>query len=46
MNFILCKVFKSVDKKSIQRSCYGLDVMKSSYSKESILCFMYGVVQP
>ena len=46
MNLTLPKIMKSVEKKSVQSSCYGLDVMRNSYSKESIYCFMYGVVQP
>ena len=45
MNLTLSKIMKSVEKKSVQSSCYGLDVMKNSYSKESIYCLMYGVVQ-
>jgi hypothetical protein len=28
MHLILSKILKSVEKKSIQSSCYGLDVMK------------------
>jgi hypothetical protein len=42
MNLISSKIMKSVE----ESSCYGLDVLKNSYSKESIHRFMYGVVQP
>jgi hypothetical protein len=42
---IVCKVLKSVEKKSVQSSCYGLDVMKNSLSKESIHSFMNVVVE-
>jgi hypothetical protein len=46
MNLTLCRVLKSVEKKSVQSSCYGLEVMKNSHSKESVHCFMYSGVQP
>jgi hypothetical protein len=38
-------VLKAAEKKYVQNSCYGLDIMKNSHSKESICSFMYGVVQ-
>jgi hypothetical protein len=38
MNLILCKVLKSVEKRSVQSSYYGLDVMKSSCSKIMYRC--------
>jgi hypothetical protein len=46
MNLTHSKIMKSVEKKSVQSSCYGLDGMKTSYCKESIHCCMCGVVQP
>jgi hypothetical protein len=39
-------ILKDVDNKSVENSCYGLDAMKNGHSKESMCCFMYGVVQP
>jgi hypothetical protein len=37
---------KAIEKKAVQNSSYELDVMKNSHSKESIHCFLYGVLQP
>jgi hypothetical protein len=46
VNVIFSKIMNYVEKKSVQSSGYGLDVMKNSHSMESIHCFMYGVVLP
>jgi hypothetical protein len=41
MNLILSKFLKSVEKKFLQSSCYGLDVMRHSCRKENMHCFIY-----
>jgi hypothetical protein len=46
LTLYLLIILNSVENKSVENSCYGLDVMKNSHSKESICCFMYGIVHP
>jgi hypothetical protein len=46
MNLISSKIMKSVERESCTEQLLRVRCNNNSYSKESINCFMYGVVQP